>query len=241
VELEVVQGLGVVRAPVLDEIGQHGGIETAAAARTPLEHDIRVGLDDAVHDAVETQHVAVRDFSLPPGGEYIGPEICDRAVDVPFHIIDIGAVQDPVDALDQVVLDFLAADIQGELVAAADCPSARDLHGPIGMCTEEVGIFGDHFRLKPDAEFHAQVIDPADKRRETAFDLFFVDIPVAQAGVVVIAFSEPSVIHDDHFDAHAFGGLCDLDELLIVKVEESCLPGVDQDGAPHIADKLASV
>ena len=44
VELEVVQGLGVVGAPVLDEIGQHGGVETAASAGAALKHDVGMGL-----------------------------------------------------------------------------------------------------------------------------------------------------------------------------------------------------
>ena len=80
-----------------------------------------------------------------------------------------------------------------------------------------------------------------DQLCEAALDLLFIDIPVAQAGVVIVALAEPPVIHDDHFDAHSFGSFCDLNELFIVEVKEGCFPGVDQDGAPHIADKLTFI
>ena len=58
-QLQVVKRLRVVRAPVLYKVGQHSRIETAASACTPLEHDVRMCLDNSVHDPVETEYIAV--------------------------------------------------------------------------------------------------------------------------------------------------------------------------------------
>ena len=57
-----------------------------------------MSLHDAVENAVEAENIAVGDFALLVCRESVGPEVCDRPVEVPFHIIDIGAVQDPVNA-----------------------------------------------------------------------------------------------------------------------------------------------
>ena len=59
VELEVIQRFGVVGAPVLDKIREHGRFKAPAAAGAALKHDIRVGLHDAVENAVEAEYIAV--------------------------------------------------------------------------------------------------------------------------------------------------------------------------------------
>ena len=58
-ELEVVQGLGIVRTPVLDEIREHGRIKTSAAAGAALKHDVGMRFDNAVQDPVQAQNITV--------------------------------------------------------------------------------------------------------------------------------------------------------------------------------------
>ena len=58
-QLQVVERLRVVRAPVLYKVGQHSRIKAAASACTALEHDVRMCLNDSVHDPVKTEHIAV--------------------------------------------------------------------------------------------------------------------------------------------------------------------------------------
>ena len=225
----------------MDKIAQHRRIEPSAAAGAALEHDVGVRLHDAVEHAVEAEHIAVGDFTLLVRGQRVGPEVRDRPVEVPLHIGDIGAVQDPVDAFDQVVLDFPASDVQHQLVAAPDRVAPGDLHSPVGVRAEEVGVLRHHLGLEPDAEFHAEVIDLPHELRQAALDLLLIDEPVAEAGIVVVALSEPAVVHDDHLDAHVFGGFRYFDQFLVVEVKKCRFPGVDQDGAPDVPHKFAPV
>ena len=137
-------------------------------------------LNDSVHDPVKTEHIAVRHFPLSVGRQHIGPEVCDRAVDIPLHIIDIRAVKNLVYAFDKVVLNLAPTDVESKLITASDSPSARNLHRPVRMCSEEIRILADHLRLEPDAEFQTEVVDLLYQRREPAFDLFLVDVPIAK-------------------------------------------------------------
>jgi hypothetical protein len=58
-ELEVVQGFGIVRTPVLYKIGEHGRVETSAAACAAFKHDIGMRFDNAVQDPVQAQNITV--------------------------------------------------------------------------------------------------------------------------------------------------------------------------------------
>ena len=116
-----------------------------------------------------------------------------------------------------------------------------DFHSPVGVRAEEVGVLRYHFGFEPDSEFHAEIIDLTHEFCKAALDLLLVDIPVAETGVVVVALSEPAVVHDDHFYAHFLGGFRYFDQFLVVEVKKCRFPGVDQDGTPDIPHKFALV
>ena len=48
------------------------------------------------------------------------------------------------------------------------------------MCSVEIRILADHLRLEPDTEFQTEVVDLLYQRREAAFDLILVDVPIAK-------------------------------------------------------------
>ena len=85
--------------------------------------------------------------------------------------------------------------------------------------------------------FKPSALTRSDEGAETAFELLFVDIPVAEGGVVAFAVAEPTVVHDKHIDAHFSGFVCERDKLIIVKIEICGLPAVDEHGAFHIAPR----
>src|SRR5699024_1389432 len=64
--------------------------------------------------------------------------------------------------------------------------------------------------------------------------LLFIDIPVAQSAEVVIPFSKPAVIHNDHVDAQLFGMDGKLIDGLAIKIKISPFPAVDKDRADGI-------
>src|SRR5580698_8928009 len=69
-------------------------------------------------------------------------------------------------------------------------------------------------------------MDFIDQRFKTVGELFFVDVPIAEAGVIVFALAEPAVVHDEAIDAEG-GGLF-RERLLsrFVDAELGGLPGV---------------
>ena len=109
------------------------------------------------------------------------------------------------------------------------------------MRAEEIRVLRHHFRFEPDSELHSQVIDLRDEFRKAALDFLFIYHPVPEAGIVVVPLAEPAVVHDDHLDAHIPRGFRDLNELFIIKIEESGFPSIDEDRTLYVLYELAAV
>ena len=109
----------------------------------------------------------------------------------------------------------------------------------------KLGIGGDHLRLEPDAELHAESVHLVDQRLESALQLLLIYEPVAQRAVVRIPVPEPAVVHDQHLYAQLRGFLGDLYQIFGGEVEVCSLPVVDEDRAALVlvfaADKVVSV
>ena len=69
------------------------------------------------------------------------------------------------------------------------------------MLSVQLRIRGDHLRLKPDTKLHSQSIDLIHQRLQATRQFLLIGFPVAQTGAVIIAVSEPAVIHDQHLNA----------------------------------------
>ena len=61
---EIIKRPRIVGHPVLCEIREHCRIETASAACTSLEHDIRMRFYDTIHYAVKPEYISVGYFTL---------------------------------------------------------------------------------------------------------------------------------------------------------------------------------
>src|SRR5271154_2800281 len=98
------------------------------------------------------------------------------------------------------------------------------------MFAIEIAVRVHHLRLHPDAEVHAQCMHAIDDGLEAVGKLLLVHIPVAQAGVVVLALAEPSIIDNETLYAH-FGGLLGEGNLpSLADIEFRGFPGVIEDG-----------
>jgi hypothetical protein len=81
---------------------------------------------------------------------------------------------------------------------------------------EEQAARADHLGLDPQAEAHAERLDPVGHAGDPVRQLAQVDGPVAERGRVVVALAEPAVVEDEQLDAQ-LGRPRDLDELVLVK------------------------
>ena len=63
---------------------------------------------------------------------------------------------------------------------------------------------------------------------QSAVDFFFIDLPVSEACIIIIAVTEPSVIHNQHLNAAFFRFFCDGNEFFRIKIKIGCFPVVDQ-------------
>ena len=70
-----------------------------------------------------------------------------------------------------------------------------------------------------------------DNGLESAGQLFLVNKPVAQAGAVVVAVTEPAVVQNEGVHTETLDAVDDAEDFFLVKVEIGCLPVVDHDGA----------
>ena len=67
------------------------------------------------------------------------------------------------------------------------------------MLAVEVTVLVDRFRLDPDAEFHALGGEFVPQSFESVRELLGICVPVTERMFVVIALSEPPVVHHEHF------------------------------------------
>ena len=71
------------------------------------------------------------------------------------------------------------------------------------MLTVKITVLRDHLRLDPDTEFHSKVIDSFYQSAESLSKLLLIDIPVPKTTVVIVTFSKPAVIQNQHIDTKA--------------------------------------
>ena len=102
------------------------------------------------------------------------------------------------------------------------------------MRPEEVGILVDHLRLKPQPKLQAQAVNRVGQLLHGAAQLLFVHHPVSQAGVIVVALAEPSVVQHQHFHAHLPGGPGEAQDFFGVEIKIRRFPAVDQHRPPAL-------
>ena len=71
-------------------------------------------------------------------------------------------------------------------------------------------------------------MDLINQNTQSTGQLLFVDEPIAQRTIIIIAFAEPAVIHDQHFDAQFFGSLRKGNQFFGIEVEVGSFPVIDQ-------------
>jgi hypothetical protein len=134
--------------------------------------------------------------------------------------------QQPVEHVDQVLLHIRAPQVEDQLVAQQRGLARRKVDRPVRVRAVEVAVRVDHLRLQPEAEIHAQRVDPLDQRLDAVGEFAGVGPPVAQARVVDVAAVEPAVVHHKEFHAHLRRDLGHGDLRRLVHIEEDRLPGV---------------
>ena len=74
---------------------------------------------------------------------------------------------------------------------------------------------------------------------QSAVYFFFIALPVSEACVIIIAATEPSVIHNQHLNAAFFCFFCDGNEFFRIKIKIGCFPVIDQNRALFIFIRTA--
>ncbi len=151
------------------------------------------------------------------------------AVVVPFQVVDVVFGQDRVEHAEQVVAHVLARQVQHPLLPPLDLVGGSQ--HPVGMGAGEVAVEVDHLGLDPEAECHALGPHMRDQRRQSVGPLAPIDLPVAEAGGVVVALAEPAVVQHEALGPQRGGAGGDVLQGGKVVVEIDRLPAVVVDGA----------
>jgi len=116
---------------------------------------------------------------------------------------------------------------------------------PVRMGTEKLRIRRNHLRFKPHTEFQTPGMNLINQDTQSTGQLLFVDEPIAQRTIIIIAFAEPAIIHDQHFDAQFFGSVRKGNKFFGIEVEKGAFPVVDQQrtffGFPPSPDQMAVI
>ena len=226
-----VQRVGVVAGPDLGGIVQHAAVEPRAAARAVFQQQVGVAVGQALLQLVHAQHIAVVHLALAGGGQRRAVHVGQRAVHIPLDIGDRAGIQQrrqlPPDALAHIG----AGEIERILVAQRQRFAPRDLQRPVRVGAVEVAVRVDGFRLHPEAERKAKVVDLAAQTVDPLGQLGRVGHPVAQAACVVVAALEPAVVQHEQVATGRFGRGGQAQQFGLVKIEIAGFPAVEQDGA----------
>ena len=110
------------------------------------------------------------------------------------------------------------------------------MDAPVRVGTVQFAVFGYHLRLHPEAELHAQRVNPFHQRLQATGQTAPVLIPVPQRAAVIVPMTEPAVVqhHQLHTDRGSFFGK--LYQLFFIKIEVCRFPVVDQHRPPDIPE-----
>ena len=99
------------------------------------------------------------------------------------------------------------------------------------MGTVQIGIFANHFRLKPQAKFHPFGVHMVNHRAQAAFHFFLIDDPIAQPGAVAVAIAKPAIVQHKCVNSGSLHRIDDVHQFLIVKIKICAFPIVNQQRA----------
>ena len=170
----------------------------------------------------------MRKLTLPVGRKRSAVEIGEMPVHIPFDVGQGQFPQQPGKRLIEPGHNFPPRKIQHELIAPHGGLPSRHRQRPVRMCTVEIGIFADHFRLDPEANLQTKVVDLFQERLEAVRQLARIRCPIAEAAVIVIPMAEPAVVDDQHVYAQVFCLTRQIEQFRLVKVEIHGLPAVEQ-------------
>ena len=160
-----------------------------------------------------------------------GTGLGDELVVVPLDVVDTKLADKLVHAAVDVVERIRIGQIEHLLSAALQRQSAGGgRKNPIGVVAGHVGIGVDHFRLEPQAEFHTLGVHVVGERLQglrTIGPDVLRNLPVTEAGGVVAAGTEPTVIHHESFHAGVGGPVGERLQRIEVVVEVHGFPCVE--------------
>ena len=134
-------------------------------------------------------------------GEERASGFCDIAVEVPLEVVYRILAEDCLHLTVDVFSYILAGHVNNALVSAEGAVSSGNMDAPVGMSAVQIGVGGYHFRLIPDTELQSESMNTVHKHAESALELVFVYVPVSERASVVVSYTEPAVVHNEHFYA----------------------------------------
>ena len=178
---------------------------------------------------IDSENIPVINFALPSGRKRRRITFRDAPVHVPFDVGDFRFREDLCHHFIYPVYHFFSGKVQHVLESSVRIPASRYLYDPVQMFTVQVRVPVDHLRLEPEAELHAEILDPLCQSGDTVLQTVRIRDPVAQARVFTAPFSKPSVIEHEQFHAALSGFLRDPHQLVFREVKIRRFPVVDQD------------
>ena len=166
-------------------------------------------------------------------------DVGNRAVAVPLEISDARIFgHQAVYYAEDEVLHLGVAQVENHLVAEVIFVAVGQVNHPILMLLVKFALGADHFRFNPDAELDVAFGSFVHQLLDAVGELVFRFVPVTQALCVAVAFvfvAEPSVVEQEHVHAQFHGIAHEFHQLILVEIEVSGLPVVQQGQAVFLS------
>ena len=107
----------------------------------------------------------------------------------------------------------------------------RIRQNPVRMCLVKLTVYIDHLRFHPESEGQSHFIHFVRKTFHAVRKFLRILFPITQRLRIVVTLAEPSVIHNEEFDARIRRTLCKFQKLALIKFKIGSLPAVQKNRA----------
>ena len=175
-----------------------------------------------IHEAIERQRLLMHDRT------HAVARVDKHAVVIPLDVGDLVLGEQRIHLAEQIRVRLWVRNVEHMLVAPRRGRASVDMHEPVRMRAEEIGVGVDHLRLEPQPELHAQRAHAINEWSQPLRPHGRIHPPVTEPGSIIATQVEPAVVEHKPLHTDPRRALCQRCQAREVVIEVDGLPHVER-------------